>query len=56
MTGVLVWSEVPVTDLRLAFAEAVQSGKITCAEIAAAKKDPGLRDSLRVLQGKGGQR
>lgn len=56
MTDVLAWSEVPVTDLRLAFAEAVQSGKITRAEIAAAKKDPGLRDSLRVLQGKGGQR
>lgn len=42
MTDVLAWSEVPVADLRLAFAGAVQSGKITRTEIAAAKKDPGL--------------
>ena len=40
MTDVAAWSEVPVADLRLAFAGAVQSGKITRTEIAAAKKDP----------------
>jgi predicted transcriptional regulator of viral defense system len=48
--------EVPLSDLQLAFAEAVRSGKITRAEIAAAKEDPARRDAVRVLQGKGGKR
>lgn len=48
--------EVPLPDLQLAFAEAARSGKITRAEIAAAKADAAQRDVLRLLQGKGGNR
>ncbi len=48
--------EVPLPDLQLAFAEATRSGKITRAEIAAAKTDAAQRDVLRILQGKGGKR
>ena len=47
---------VPLPDLQLAFAEATRSGKITRAEIAAAKVDAAQRDVLRTLQGKGGKR
>ena len=39
-------------DLRTAFAEAVRTGKITRAEIAAVKRDPLRREGLRVLQGR----
>lgn len=45
--------EVPLPDLKLAFAEAARSGKITRAEIAVAKTDAAKRDVLRLLQGKG---
>ena len=48
--------EVPLPDLQLAFAEGTRSGKITRAEIAAAKADAAQRDVLRLLQGKGGNR
>jgi hypothetical protein len=48
--------EVPLPDLQLAFAEATRSGKITHAEIAAAKTDATQRDVLRLLQGKRGMR
>jgi hypothetical protein len=48
--------EIPLADLELAFAEAVQSGNITRAEIAAAKMDAAQRDVLRVLQGQEGKR
>ena len=48
--------EVPLPDLQLAFAEATRAGKITRAEIAAAKADAAQRDVLRLLQGKGGNR
>jgi hypothetical protein len=44
---------VPLPDLQLAFAEATRSGKITRAEIAAAKTDAAKRDALRLLQSKG---
>ena len=47
---------VPLPDLQLAFAEGTRSGKITRAEIAAAKKDPAKRDLVRLLQGKGRKR
>jgi predicted transcriptional regulator of viral defense system len=47
---------VPLPDLKLAFAEAARSGKITRAEIAVAKTDAAKRDVLRLLQGKGGTR
>lgn len=47
--------EVPLPELRLAFAEAIRSGKITRAEVAAAKGDAGQRDVLRLLQGSGGK-
>jgi hypothetical protein len=47
--------EVPLPDLKLAFAEATRSGKITRAEIAVAKTDTAKRDLLRLLQGKGGK-
>ncbi len=48
--------EVPLPDLRLAFAEATRSGKITRAEIAAAKTDAAQRDVLKLLQCRGGKR
>lgn len=48
--------EIPLPDLQHAFGEAARSGKITRAEIAAAKADAAQRDVLRLLQGKGGNR
>lgn len=48
--------EVLLPDLKLAFAEATRSGKITRAEIAAAKTDAAHRDILRLLQPKGSAR
>lgn len=45
--------ELPLPDLQLAFAEAIRSGKITRAEIVAAKTDAAQRDALRLLQGRG---
>jgi hypothetical protein len=56
MIDVAVSGEVPLPDLQLAFAEAARSGKITRAEIAAAKTDTAKRHVLRLLQGKGGAR
>ncbi|HEY3738446.1 MAG TPA: hypothetical protein VGL53_01315 [Bryobacteraceae bacterium] len=52
LVDVAASSEVPLPDLQIAFAEAARSGKITRAEIAAAKMDTAKRDVLRVLQGK----
>jgi len=48
--------EVPLPDLKLAFAEATRTGKITRAEIAAAKTDSSRRNVLRILEGKGSTR
>ena len=56
MIDVAVSGEVPLADLQLAFAEATRSGKITRAEIAAAKTEAAQRNVLRLLQGKGGKR
>ena len=56
LLDVAVSSAVPLPDLQLAFAEATRSGKITRAEIAAAKTDAAQRDVLRLLQGKRGKR
>ena len=56
MIDVAASGEVPLPDLQLAFAEATRSGKITRAEIAAAKTEPAQRNVLRFLQGKGGKR
>ena len=44
--------ELPIQDLQLAFADATRSGKITRAEIAAAKTDLVQRDVLRFLDRK----
>ena len=41
--------DVPLPDLQSAFAEAVRSGKITRAAIAAAKSDPARSGILRRL-------
>jgi predicted transcriptional regulator of viral defense system len=56
LIDVVAGGEVPMPDLQLAFAEASRSGKITRAEIAAAKRDPLYRDVLRLLQGIEGRR
>jgi predicted transcriptional regulator of viral defense system len=48
--------EIPLADLERAFAEAVESGNITHAEIAAAKMDAARRDILHALQGQAGKR
>ena len=48
--------EIPLADLQLAFVEATRSGKITRAEIAAAKTDAAQRDVLRILKAKRGKR
>jgi predicted transcriptional regulator of viral defense system len=53
LIDVAVSGEVPLPDLQLAFAEATRSGKITHAEIAAAKADAAQRDVLRFLQRQG---
>ena len=44
--------ELSLPDLQVAFAEATRSGKITRAEVAAAKAHGAQRDVLRLLQGK----
>jgi hypothetical protein len=48
--------QIPIADLELAFAEAVQSGNISRAEIAAAKMVPAQRAVLRLLQRREGKR
>jgi predicted transcriptional regulator of viral defense system len=48
--------EVPLQELKFAFAEATRSGRITRAEIAVAETDAPQRDALRLLQGKRGKR
>ena len=52
LLDVAAGASLPGEDLRTAFAEAVRTGKITRAEIAAAKRDPLRREALRVLQGR----
>ena len=56
LIDVVAGGDVPMPDLQLAFAEASRSGKITRAEIAAAKADPVHRDVLRLLQSDEGTR
>ncbi len=43
--------EIPLADLERAFAEAVESGNITRAEIAAAKMDATRKQILHALRG-----
>lgn len=52
LLDVLAGASFSREDLRTAFAQAVRTGKITRAEIAAVQRDPLRRDSLRVLQGR----
>jgi len=48
--------EIPLADLELAFAAAVQSGNITRADISAATMDATRREILRELRGQAGKR
>jgi predicted transcriptional regulator of viral defense system len=56
LVDVATSGEVPLPDLKLAFAEATRSGKITRAEITGAKPDAAHRDVLRLLQANGSTR
>ena len=55
LIDVAVSGEAPLPDLQMAFAGATLSGKITRAEVAAAKAHGAQRDVLRLLQGKRGK-
>ena len=53
LVDVAIASELPLDDLKSAFADAVRSGKITRAEIRAAQTDPVRHNALQILQAGG---